>query len=191
MENTLSDANPEGIPIKGVFALSFLLTFYSAVFMADINRTLRPILIDGNFYKKEDRTEFTESYNNLIKLEDDIRKLEQDIAPSGDFGKRYIQARQDISSLPVKRRKIQIVIEEASNAAMKILKQTRIASINMINILNGILEKDTTGKYDTLINMSKLVGKGDRFVTGINETIQQFQKVLQILDEIEAMEAGR
>jgi hypothetical protein len=189
--NTLSDANPEGMSIKGVFALSFLLTFYSVVFMADINKILRPILIDGDFYKKENRTEFTESYNDLIKLEDDIKKFEQSISPSGDFGKRYIQARQDMSSLPVKRRKIQIVIEEASDEALKILERTRAASRSMINILNGILEKDIKGKYDTLANMSKLSGKGTRFVTGIGETIQQFQKVLQLLDDIEAMEAGR
>jgi hypothetical protein len=189
--NTLSDANPEGMPIKEVFALSFLITFYSVVFMADINKTLRPILIDGNFYKKENRTEFTESYNDLIKLEDDIKKFEQGISPSGDFGKRYIQARQDMSSLPVKRRKIQLVIEEASDEAQKILERTRTASRSMINILNGILERDTKGKYDTLANMSKLSGKGTRFVTGIGETIQQFQKVLQLLDDIEAMEAGR
>jgi hypothetical protein len=189
--NTLSDTNPEGMSIKGAFALSFLLTFYSVVFMADINKTLRPILIDGEFYKKENRTEFTESYNDLIKLEDDIKKFEHNISPSGDFGRRYILARQDMSSLPVKRRKIQLVIEEASDEAEKILERTRRASKSMINILNGILEKDTKGKYDALANMSKLAGKGTRFVTGISETIQQFQKVLQLLDDIDAMEAGR
>jgi hypothetical protein len=188
--NTLSDVNPEGMSIKGVFALSFLLTFYSVVFMADINKVLRPILIDGDFYKKENRTEFTESYNDLIKLEDDIRKFEQNISPMGDFGQRYTQAKQDMSSLPVKRRKIQIVIEEASDEASKILERTRAASRSMINILNGILEKNIKGKYDTLANMSKLSGKGTRFVTGISETIQQFQKVLQLLDDIDAMEAG-
>jgi hypothetical protein len=96
-----------------------------------------------------------------------------------------------MSSLPVKRRKIQLVIEEASDEALKILERTRTASKSMINILNGILEKDTKGKYDTLANMSKLSGKGVRFVTGIGETIQQFQKVLQLLDDIDAMEAGR
>jgi hypothetical protein len=82
------------------------------------------------------------------------------------------------------------VVEETSDEVLKILERTRRASKNMINILNGILEKDTTGKYDTLANMSKLSGKGAQFVTGVNETIQQFQKVLQLLDDIEAMEAG-
>jgi hypothetical protein len=188
--NTFSDANPEGMSLKGVFALSFLLTFYSVVFMTDINKILRPILIDGDFYKKENRTEFTEHYNDLIKLEDDIKKFEHNISRSGDFGKRYIQAKQDMSSLPVKRRKIQLVTEEASDEAMKILERARGASRSMINILNGILNKDTTGKYDALANMSKLAGKGANFVTGVGETIQQFQKVLQLLDDIDAMEAG-
>jgi hypothetical protein len=189
--NTFSDSNPDGLSIQGAFSLSFLLTFYSVVFMPDINKTLRPILIDGDFYKKENRTEFTESYNDLIKLEDEIKKFERNISPSGDFGKRYTQARQDMSSLPVKRRKIQIVIEEASDEAMKILERARVASRSMINILNGILDKDTKGKYDTLANLSKLTGKGTQFITGVTETIQQFQKVIQLLDDIDAMESGR
>jgi hypothetical protein len=86
LDNVVSESNPDGIPIPGVFALSFLLTFYSAVFMTDINKVLRPVLIDGEFYKRENRTEFTESYNDLIKLEDDIRKFEGDISPAGNFG---------------------------------------------------------------------------------------------------------
>jgi hypothetical protein len=189
--NTVSDSNPDGMPVTGAFALSFLLTFYSVVFMADINKILRPILIDGDFYKKENRTEFTESYNDLIKLEDEIKKFERNISLGGDFGKRYYQARQDMSSLPVKRRKIQIVIEEAADEAAKIMGRARTASRNMINILNGILEKDTKGKYDSLSNLSKLAGRGTQFVEGIAETAQKFQKVLQLLDDIESMEAGR
>jgi hypothetical protein len=189
--NTFSDSNPDGLSIKGAFALSFLLTFYSVVFMSDINKILRPILIDGDFYKKENRTEFTENYNDLIKLEDEIKKFERNISPSGDFGKRYIQARQDMSSLPVKRRKIQLVIEEAEDEATKILDRARRACKSMINILNGILDKGTRGKYDTLANLSKLTGKGTQFITGVSETIQQFQKVIQLLDDIDAMESGR
>lgn len=189
--NTISDANPEGLPIKGTFSLSFLLTFYSVVFMADINKVLRPVLIDGEFTRKENRTEFTESYNEIIKLEDDIRKFEMKISPSGDYGKRYAQARQDMSSLPVKRRKIQIVIEEASGEALGIVDSARRASRSMINILNGILNKDTKGKYDSLANMQQMAGKGAEFINEISEAVQKFQKVIQILDDIDAMEAGR
>jgi hypothetical protein len=191
LDNVVSDANPEGLPIPEAMSLSFLLTFYSAVYMPDINKTLRPILIDGEFYKRENRTEFTESYNELIKLEDEIKKFEMNISPSGDYGRRYIQARQDMSSLPVKRRKIQLVLQDASEQAKRIIERIRAAVRVMIKVLNGILKKDIEGKYDSLGNISQLSGRSPAFLNGITESIQKFQKTLQLLDDIDIMESGR
>jgi hypothetical protein len=191
LDNVVSDANPDGLPIPEAMSLSFLLTFYSAVYMSDINKTLRPILIDGEFFKRENRTEFTESYNELIKLEDEIKKFEMNISPAGDYGRRYSQARQDMSSLPVKRRKIQLVLQDASGEAKKIIDRTRSAVRVMINVLNGLLKKDIEGKYDGLGNMAQFSARGPAFVNGITESIQKFQKTLQLLNDIDAMESGR
>ena len=189
--NTKSDSNPEGLPLRGGFGLSFLYTFYSAVFLPDVNKFLRQILIDGEFINKENHAEFVESYNNLIKLEDDIKKLEKEISHSGDYGKRYARARQDMSSLSVKRRKLQIVIQEASENAEKILEQTKAASQSMMNIINGILGRDSRSKYDTLVNLAKLGGRDSQFNVGLSESVTVFQIVIKLLDEIEVMEYGR
>ncbi|MDR2078432.1 MAG: DUF5312 domain-containing protein, partial [Treponema sp.] len=170
--NVISESNPNGLPVGRAFSLSFLMTFYSVVFMGDINKAVRPILIDGEFYKRENRTEFTESYNELIKMEDTIKKFEESISPSGDLGKRFIQARNDMSSLPVKRRKVQMVVEEASGEAERIVERCRDAICRLINILNGIIKPDSDGKYDTLANMSALSGRGNSFVNGVVEAIQ-------------------
>jgi hypothetical protein len=190
LDNAVSETNPDGIPIPEAFALSFLLSFHEAVYMPDINKILRPILIDGEFYKRENRTEFTEAYNNLIKLEDDIKRFEGDISPQGEFGKRYSSARADMSSLPIKRRKIQIVIEDASRNAGAIIKRIREACKIQINILNGILKKDDTGKYDTLGNLSVLVAKTSGFMNGLSDSIGKFQQTLKLLDDISVMESG-
>jgi hypothetical protein len=186
--NAASDSNPEGIPLKTSFALSFLLTFYSAVFIRDINMVIRPILIDGDFYKPENRIEFTESYNELIKLEDLIKKFEGKIASIGDFGKRYALARGEMIALPAKRRKIQIVMEEVDEEAEEIIEHTTRAMRVMVNVLGGIIKKDIMGKYDTLSNMAKLAGKGTSFVAGITESIQKFEKALHLLDDIMILE---
>jgi len=191
LENTESETNPDGLPIRGTFGLSFLLTFYSAVFMPDINKILRSILVDGEFNKKENRVEFAESYNDLIKLEDDIKKFEHEISPSGEYGKRYVQARQEMASLPVKRRKIQIVINEAEDAAESILEQAQEASRSLVNIMGGILGRDTRTRYDTLSNLAKMPGKGDQFIKSLDETVQQLQQVLRLLDDIKSLENGR
>ena len=191
LENMGSNQNPSGINVKGTFCLSFLQTFYSVVFMGEVNKYLKPILIDGEFARKENRTEFTECYNNLIKLEDLITRFDRNISPEGDYGKRHLQAKQDMSSLPVKRRKIQIVTEEAAQEAEHIIEQTREALAGMVRVLGGIRQKSADGKYDTLSNLSFIAGRGTKFQDGIIESINQLTKTLQLMDDIDAMEAGR
>jgi len=143
------------------------------------------------FQKKENRIEFSEGYNNLIKLEDEINKFEHEISQSGDYGKRYAQIRQDMSSIPLKRRKIQILLEEVEENAGKILEQARSASQTMVNVLEGFLGKDSRGKYYALTNLSKIAGKNNQFIASMDEVVQQFRMVLKLLDNIEAMESGR
>jgi len=191
LENMGSEQNPEGLFIKGNFSLSFLQTFYSVVFMGEINKHIRPILIDGDFINKENKTEFTECYNNLIKLEDLIARFDRNIAPTGEYGKRYTLAKNDMSSLPVKRRKTQIVQEEASHEAEKIISQTKDALKGMIKILEGILQRSPDGKYDSLANLAFFNVKGVSFTDGINESLTQFKKTFQLLNDVEIMEAGR
>ncbi|MCL1812367.1 MAG: DUF5312 domain-containing protein [Treponema sp.] len=191
LDNMGSEQNPSGITVKGNFCLSFLHTFYSVVFMGEINRYLRPILIEGDFVKKENRTEFTEYYNNLIKLEDLINRYDRDISPQGEIGKTYIQAKNDMTSLPVKRRKIQIVVEEAAHTAERIIEQTKDAMAGMVKVLGGIMRKSSDDKYDTLANLNVLAGRGTSFQDGIKESITSLNKTLQLLEDIDAMEAGR
>jgi hypothetical protein len=100
-------------------------------------------------------------------------------------------AKQDMSSLPVKRRKIQIILEDAARDAGDIIERTRDAIHRMILILNGILKNSFDEKYDTLGNMDKIAGKGPAFVNGVNDSIQKFKQTLQLLDDIEMMEGGR
>ena len=187
IENVVSETRPDGIPVPEAFTLSFLLSFHSAVFMAEINNNLRPILIDGEFFKKENRTEFTEAYNDLMKIEDDIRHFEMQISSTGDFGKRYSAAKQELLSLPIKRRKIQIVIDDASQMASAIINRTRAALKMLVNVLNGIIKKDSSGRFEGLANMAQLTNKNHTLVNGINDAIQTFQQALQLLDDIAAI----
>jgi hypothetical protein len=191
LESAASEYNPNGFPLREAAGLSFLLTFYAAVFIPQINGFLRPILIDGEFYRRENRLEFTENYNEIIKLEDVIRKFDAAISVSGDLGKRYFQARGDMSSLPVKRRKIQLVTEEASEEASKIAERIKAAIGGTINILNGILQKDSGGKYETLSNLNQIAGKGPAFLNGLAGTVQILEKAYRIMENIGVMETGK
>ncbi|MDR0313776.1 MAG: DUF5312 domain-containing protein [Treponema sp.] len=186
--HTESETNPEGFPLKGALNLSFLLSFYSSVFMPDINVTLKSILLDGEFSKKENRNEYNECYNRLIKMDDMIKKLESQIAPSGDYGNRYVQARHEVCSLVIKSRKIQIISDEASSDAVAIIEDARRSVTSMIYVLGGILGMDAGGRYFPLSNLAKLSDDSGEFIKSINEAVQKFQKTLEILDEIDSLD---
>jgi hypothetical protein len=213
LENVASESNPEGLEVPGGFSLSFLLTFYSALFITDINKVLRPILLEGEFIKRENRTIFTESYNDLNKLEDDIKRFDTLLSPIGELGKRLALANEE-TSLPAKRRKIQLITEDAVDVVHEIVEQARTALNNLVTILNAAIVLNAEGKSGILANISKFMEKsggpniiamseastsvnlaqtpkGIAFLTSISDVIQKLQQTLHILDEIDVVEAHR
>jgi hypothetical protein len=190
LENAGNESGSTGVPVKEAFCLSFLQTFYTVVFMGEINKILRPILLDGEFIRKENRAEFAEYYNSLIKLEDLIRHFDQTLSGRGDFGQRYIQAKSEMSSPPIKRRKIQIVLQEASKIALGIIDQTKDAIKGMMQVLNGIMKKNTDEKYDSLANLITF-GRPSVFFESLQSCVDQFQKALGLMDGIAGIENGK
>ncbi len=209
LEHAESETNPNGIPIRMGYDLSFLLTFHTVVFITDINKVLRPILLEGEFIKRENRTQFTESYNDLMKLDDDIRRFDKDISPTGEIGKQYAIAVADMS-LTNRRRKVQSVIEMANEAANEIVATARQALENMLLVLQGIARKDPDGKNDMIANIGKFIGKppaatllnaavnnapvpaafspkGLAFFNGVTDIIASLQQTVQVLDNIDAL----
>ncbi|GAB6393310.1 MAG: DUF5312 domain-containing protein [Treponematales bacterium] len=184
LDNIKSDTCPDGLPVAGAFHLSFLLAFYSAVFMPEINKTLRAILIDGDFYQKDTKSEFTSAYNTLIKLEDDIRGFESRVSPAGDYGKLYRHLRADMSSLQARRRKIQTLLEEAAAAAKKITSAVEEALAVLANVLSAVAGKGES----PLANTASLSEKNSRFLTDAAETVPKLQQTLRILENITLME---
>jgi hypothetical protein len=191
LSGTESEDNPAGIPFKGAFCLSFLRTFHATLFLPRLNLVLRPILIDGEFFKRENLTEFTESYDALFTADAVIRRFEGDISDSGNLGKQYAAVKMDMSSLPVKRHKIQMVEGEASDEAKKIIDRIREAITLMTKVLSGILTKSPDGKFDTLANLADMSGKTDAFTAGVSGAIKTLAKTLDLMDKINVMEAGR
>ncbi|MDR1247802.1 MAG: DUF5312 domain-containing protein [Treponema sp.] len=186
-----SETNPSGIPFKGAFCLSFLRTFHSVLFLSQLNLVLRPVLIDGEFFKKENLAEFTEAYDALFTADAVIRRFESDISAAGNLGKQYAAAKLDMSSLQVKRHKLQLVEGEASDEAKRIIDRIKDAITLMTKVLNGILTKSPDGKFDTLANLADMSGKTDTFTAGLSGAVKTLTKTMDLIEKINIMEAGR
>ena len=190
LENIYSDTNPEGVDLRGAMSLSFLRAFYSFIFMPEINRVLKPVVLDGEFARKENRVEFNESYNVFINIEDDIKALENKISYLGEYGKRLAAAQNEMTSLAIKRRKLQAITDEASTEALGIIQGVHKSCNSMNFIIDGILGKDTTDKYGRLINHSHFVEKNVYFINKLNFAKSKFSKILEILEEMDNLRIG-
>jgi hypothetical protein len=189
LKNAVSGEGSGTFPLDGAQSLSFLLDFHRLVFAPRINPLLLSIEADGEFIKKENRAEFTGACGELARLGEDIRNFDEKISPEGIYGERYAQARQDMSSLAVKRRKIQLALDEAGGEGRQIIERGRAAIDGVINIITGILKKDPGGRYDSLSNISRMEARAPDFLAELREIGGRLRAARRVLDDIALLEA--
>jgi hypothetical protein len=187
LKNALAEEGSGAFPLDISQSLSFLLNFHRLVFVPEINTLLLPIAADGEFTSKENRAEFTGAYNDLAKMGEEIQSLDEKLGPEGIFGERYAQTRQDMSSLPVKRRKIQLVLDDAGGEGRQIIEKSRIALDRITGIIAGILKKDP-GR-DSLSNLSQMGTRIPNFEAGLREAGERLRDTKKVLDDVALLEA--
>jgi hypothetical protein len=188
LKNISSEANPEGVPVPGAFTLSFLLSFYETIFMTDINPILQLILADGVFYKREDYAGFSDAYGKLFRLGEDIKKMDARLDPEAEYGRRYALARQDISSLPARRRKIQMVLGDISGELGGIVERAREAMKLLISVLTGITRKEPEGKGEAFFNLEDIEVLVPGFMERLVPVIRLLHDAFELLVRIDTVE---
>jgi hypothetical protein len=179
----------EKIPLKNNLMLSFIQTFYKRIFLAEMNQVLRPILIDGDFIKKENRTAFAEAYNELIKVDDLINALLKKIAPLGDYGKRFHQIKVDIVSPPIRHRKMQVLRDDILAESNGIVEHYKNSLETMNAVIAGILRPVDDGPYNTLFNLSQMMGKSNKeFMEMLQITSQKLKLAVDLVENINDVE---
>jgi hypothetical protein len=185
--NITLDDEEDGIQVNHAKSLSYLLIFHKLIFMPVINVFIRPILIDGDFIRKENKTEFTEAYNILIKLDDTIKSYTKRLEKNGDLGKRWEQIGADVNSIAVRRRKISVILEEVNQTVDTIVADAQKAINSMERIIDGILSPGTLKGYDTLTNFAKISGKGVTFTDGMKEGLEKLRLMARLLNSAEEL----
>ncbi|MDR2246737.1 MAG: DUF5312 domain-containing protein [Treponema sp.] len=191
LKNVESAANPNGIPVKEALCLSLLRTYHAEIFGKDNTAVLNTILINGEFYNRSDRLEFSSSYSDLNQLGEIINGFDYQLSPFGEFGLRYAAIREGLTLPSLKHRKMQSIVDEVDYAAIQIIEKSKTALTTMFGILNGILKGDLMSKYNTLVNFSALSGRGSVFSDNISLAAQNIQTVLMLLDEISSLDTER
>lgn len=179
-------------PVRLDMALVFLDAFYRGPFLRELNRPLKIVLVDGEFYRKDNRVEFTDAYDALLRIPEHIAALDAKLAPDGELGIAWIATRNEIGSAPAKRRKLQSLARAADDEAERLIRREGIALRKMTAILQGFLKGEAGGRYDSLSNLSYIEGKGNKeFQRNLDRAKDRCERAYSFLAELSGLDLSR
>lgn len=166
---------PEGKNIRDcsvfLIGLVFLRTFFQTVFLSKYNRPLRILLLEGGFYKEENRKEYTEAFGNLLKLNDEIGKV---FPPDG------------WESLTPNQK------EALESQVLKWSEQFRDSLQSVVRVLDGVLFGEAGGRYDTLSNLGSIGGRGNaQLLQSLNEVLKEATATVSVVERLILLEKKR
>jgi hypothetical protein len=184
-----SDAAPA---MRYESALTFLDAFVRGVYQRELLRPLKLILVDGEFYRKDNRLEYTDAFDCLSRLPDSISALDARLGPQGEIGAAWAHARGEISPSVVKHRKLQTISREAEDEAERLVRDAAESLAAMVKLLGGIMKGEAGGRYDSLSNLSSMDGKSNKeFLKSLSAAKARCESALAFVGELSGLDFGR
>ncbi len=183
--NMLEEGSDTTPPMRLSKTLRFIESFYYTAILGDLNRVFKLILAEGEFYKRDNKMDFTEAYAKLLQTPEELKAFDLSLGPEGELGRMYVQARADPSPIAIKRRKIESAIQAAETEADAILRRSLDAMNRLFLVFKGILSGDTRGKYDSLSNLSRIDGKANaEFLKSMETAKERLEKAAYLAAEL-------
>jgi hypothetical protein len=179
----------EGPPVPIAIALTFLDAFYRGPFLRELNRPMKIVLVDGEFYRKDNRVEYTDAYDALLRIPEFLTTLDARLGPEGELGATWVSAISEMGATAVKRRRMQTVARSAEEEAERIVRRVGFALRTMTRILQGFLKGEAGGRYDSLSNLSYIDGKANKdFVRSLDKAKDRCERAFAFLSELSGMD---
>jgi hypothetical protein len=179
----------DGVPARYEISLAFIKAFHAQVFMPDMNRYLKTLLIDGEFYKQENREEFTDSYNGLLGIPEGLDAINERLSEEGEIGGVIRQALNEPMSQSVRRQRVRNLMQQADREAESFILRTEQHLHLCKEVVNGILYGEVGGKYDTLSNIGYIGGKNNQgYLRELNEVMKKAERGQSYLRQMYELE---
>ncbi|MBN1524014.1 MAG: hypothetical protein JW904_06010 [Spirochaetales bacterium] len=173
-------------------SFAFINGFYQFVYAPKMANSLKILFINGEFYKTDNRIEFTDTYNFFNSLHDKIVLFEKRIHPEGEIGKAIAGVQDEKANGALQEKKTAVLMKKADAEALLIVDKAMSNLQSLNKLLNGVLYSEAGGKYDTISNMSYIGGKENELLKKEWEKCISFaHEAYSILKEMRILEASK
>jgi len=164
MDNYHDDKFGADTPVRHSLSLAFLRQFHSAVFL-ELYRPLKLIYLNGEFFREDNRRDFTDAFHFFDSLGGTIGALEVRLGPSGDL-RAAIQTIKNSEPRPRRQASgIREVLSRADLDARAVVQEAKTQLGALVVLLGGILRGRPGERYDSLANLKKLGGNENPALT--------------------------
>jgi hypothetical protein len=189
----ISREESEGAPaLRFAVALTFLDAFYRGPFLRELNRPLKIVLVDGEFYRKDNRVEFTDAYDSLLRLPELLSAFDARLGPEGELGAAWSAASREMGPMGARRRKLLGITRMAEDEAELIIKREGSAMRTIVLVIQGFLKGEAGGRYDSLSNISYIDGKSNKeFLKSLGHAKDRCERACGLLAELSGLDFAR
>lgn len=178
------------LPLRRRYCLSFLAGFAQAVHPLKMRRYLKILFVEGEFFRKDNRDEFTEAYGTLERLGQDIAELDAKLAPNADLGSSFHRAVTDTGPFPLRRQRIRTVQKTIDIEAEAVFIKAMQALRSMGSVIEGVLRRQSGSRYDTIANYTSIDGKANSvFIKGLEDCEADCKRALELLGLLADLDA--
>jgi hypothetical protein len=196
IENILQFKIPEIIFKSGgghhYYSLGLIKSFFTNIFVMKINKPLKILMIEGDFYKEENRNAYTDAYNDILKTSERIDNLQKRIGDEGDIGISLKKADEEVMPFQTRTKKRRMLAESFDRDARGLI-QASVQNFHLLaEILNGILFGEVGGQYDTLSNLGQIEGRNNKkYMRELETVLTLSRQFISLLSDILQLEDQR
>lgn len=179
---------PGRMPTHGDKTLTFMKLFMSKIFMTKMNPLLKIILLEGDFYKKHNRGVFTDTYNFILTVPDKVNFFQKNFGPEGEWG-LALKKLANTTDEEILVHQIKDIFHLAGDWVESFLTQAMPVFTSFMDVLKGLNKGDSSGRYDTLANLSAIGGKSNMaFRKELDTMAKRWEKFLTIVRDLSGLE---
>lgn len=170
-------------------SMAFLETLFNSLYPLIMMKPLKILLIEGDFYRRENLEEFTDAFSALEHQQQVLQDFEMRLSPKGDIGEGYALVQKEKVATIRNKARVENLLLNVESESGEIIGKVTVALRSMDAILNGVLNVVRGGPYETLVNMAAIQGKqNERFRKELSMVRQMIQSASAILAEAELIE---
>lgn len=181
----IPDYTPDSKHSAFAWSLGVLNTFYNENYQKKLYFPMKIILVDGNFYKKNNREDFEKTFQSLVKFGDRIKWFASKLVPEGEAGRQIRELSHEFRSNPEELDKQVLGVHNRLNRDAQIFLEDAIDTLVLMGkLMNGIV-MGNGGTYDTLANFSELGGRNNEDLRkSVAEAADDIHKINHSLQDI-------